>query len=69
VWLGMIAIPDMHEFSQRGKKENNLLKFRQPSVPEVKEKKVKGTLRYSDSCVGKCALRCVVIHVTFRAIL
>lgn len=45
MWLGMIAIPDMHEFSQRGKKDNNLLKFRQPSVPEEKEKKGKGYVK------------------------
>jgi hypothetical protein len=34
----MIAIPDMHGLSQEDKKENNLLKFRQPSVPEKKKK-------------------------------
>jgi hypothetical protein len=41
----MIAIPDMHRFSQEDKKENNLLKFRQPSVPEDKQKKDKGYVK------------------------
>jgi hypothetical protein len=46
VWLGMIAIPDMHGFSQEDKKENNLLKFRQPSVPRgEKKKKDKGYVK------------------------
>jgi hypothetical protein len=32
-------------FTKGTKKENNLLKFRQPSVPEEEEKKIKGTLK------------------------
>jgi hypothetical protein len=39
VWLGIIAISDMHGLSQGDKKVNNLFKFRQPGVPEEEEKK------------------------------
>lgn len=53
----------------RQKKENNLLKFRQPSVPEEKEKKDNGHVKIVPiPAWGKCALRCVVIHVTYQPI-